>query len=371
MVEIANSMANVKVDLSCGVPKDRSYDILVERGSLSDLGQSISNLGFNGKCAVVTNPKVGGLYLEPCLKSLKSSGLNPMVIEIPDGEEFKNLDIASTVFDRLVDEKFERGSLLIALGGGVVGDLTGFVASAYLRGIPFIQVPTTLLSQVDSSVGGKTAVNHRKGKNLIGAFYQPKAVFIDPNVLKTLELREVRAGLAEVIKYGIIRDADFFSFLESSGTSLLDYSSDSIEKAIVRSCELKALVVSDDETETGVRAILNFGHTFGHAIEAVTGYKKYKHGEAISIGMVLASDFSVKLGRCGSDVSDRIKDLLNSLDLDTKFKDFNIDEILSAMKVDKKVTDGNINMVLLNSIGSVEIVSVDDNEVRSFLSEIS
>ncbi len=360
-------MTTVKVDLSLSQVGDRSYDIIVERNSLSALGTTLSGLGFKGKCLVVTNPKVGGLYLNTCLESLRDGGFEPESFEIPDGEEFKNITVASSVIDKLVEKRFERGSLLISLGGGVVGDLTGFVAATYLRGIPYVQVPTTLLSQVDSSVGGKTAVNHPKGKNLIGAFYQPKAVLIDPDVLNTLELREKRAGLAEVIKYGIIKDPVFFSFLEDSGKKLLDDGED-VVKAIIRSCELKAMVVSDDETETGVRAILNFGHTFGHAIEAVTKYKKYKHGEAISIGMVLASELSVKLGMCSKDICDRIKTLLNSLDLETEFKAFDLEDIIAAMKVDKKVSGGEIKMVLLNDIGMVEVLAVSEEEIRSFLS---
>lgn len=273
-------MPTVRVDLSAN-NGDRSYDIKVERKSLSGLGEALKALGFTGSCCIVTNPTVGALYLDEVKSSLNDAGFRVLSFEIPDGEEYKNLSVASSVIDKLVDERFERGSLIIALGGGVVGDLTGFVGSAYLRGIPYVQVPTTLLSQVDSSVGGKTAVNHSKGKNLIGAFYQPRLVFIDPEVLKTLDMREIRAGLAEVVKYGIIKDPDFYEFLESSGAKLLDYSSTELEKAIIRSCELKASIVSDDETETGVRAILNFGHTFGHAIEAITEYKTYKHGEAI------------------------------------------------------------------------------------------
>ena len=364
-------MNSVRVDLSStgDLSQDRSYEISIQRGLLPSVGEKLSALGLSGKCAVVTNPKVGSLYLDKVQKSLSASGFNPISIEIPDGEQYKSLATAESVLDRLVEERFERKSIVLALGGGVVGDLAGFVASVYLRGVPYVQIPTTLLSQVDSSVGGKTAVNHTTGKNLIGAFYQPKAVFIDPDVLSTLDEREVRAGLAEVIKYGIIKDEEFFAFLEKSGRELLNSSSDVLVKAIAKSCEVKAMVVSEDERESGLRAILNFGHTFGHAIEALTSYKKYLHGEAISIGMVLASEFSVHKGLCPKTSSDRVKDLLLNLGLETEFSGLSADDMVSAMFHDKKVSGGEIKAILMNDIGSVDLFSLSGEEIKDFLAK--
>ncbi|MEK7773341.1 MAG: 3-dehydroquinate synthase, partial [Deltaproteobacteria bacterium] len=279
-------MHTIRVELG-----QRSYPIHIERGLLSSIGTRLNDLGFKGRAAVVTNPRVGGLYAKAVCGALEAAGVVPAVITVPDGEEYKTLKEASKVYDGLIERMMERSSPVIALGGGVIGDLAGFVAATYLRGVPFIQIPTTLLAQVDSSVGGKTAVNHPKGKNLIGAFYQPRAVFIDPDALKTLDAREMRAGLAEVIKYGVIWDEGFFSFLEKNAEKLLT-PGDELITAIEMSCRIKAEVVGLDETESGLRSILNFGHTFAHAIEALSGYGTFKHGEAVAIGMHMAARFS-------------------------------------------------------------------------------
>ncbi|MCK5235682.1 MAG: 3-dehydroquinate synthase, partial [Deltaproteobacteria bacterium] len=300
----------LKVDLGVN-----SYEIKIERGLLGKAGAEIKALGFSGRVAVVTNPTVGALYAETLMDSLKGAGIDPLLIEIPDGEEFKNLSEISKVYDRLLEEKFERSFPIVALGGGVIGDMTGFVAATYLRGVPYIQIPTTLLSQVDSSVGGKTGVNHPLGKNLIGAFYQPSLVLIDPDVLKTLDDRDYKAGLAEVIKYGVIRDETFFDFLSDNIEVILDQESSSLISIIEKSCAIKAKIVSEDEREGGVRAILNMGHTFGHAIEKLSGYGTYKHGEAVSVGMVMAASLACKMGIAGAEVLERIKSLVISFGL--------------------------------------------------------
>jgi 3-dehydroquinate synthase len=343
---------------------ERSYPIMIKRGLLSEVGARMKDLGFKGKAAVVTNPLVGELYAGELLKGLRDSGFSPFLITLPDGEEYKTIEVATTVYDALIENKSERNSPIIALGGGVIGDLTGFVAATYLRGVPYIQVPTTLLSQVDSSVGGKTAVNHPRGKNLIGAFYQPRAVFIDPEVLKTLEAREVRAGLAEVIKYGIIWDESFFAFLEENSSALLDLGGE-LTKAIERSCEIKAEVVGADETEQGLRSILNLGHTFGHAIEALSGYGTYKHGEAVAIGLYLAARLSAALGLCDSGVVERVKGLVSSVGLPTEPPEFAVEEWIESMRLDKKVSSEVMRFVLIKRIGTVSLEEVGEEEIKA------
>ena len=365
------SSTDIKVNLDGSADTDRSYNIAIERGLLDDLGARIANLGpYNKRCALITNPTVGALYRERAEASLKGAGFLPIVIEMPDGEEYKNLNEISKVYDRLLEERLERDSAIIALGGGVVGDMAGFIAATYLRGVPFIQIPTTLLAQVDSSVGGKTGVNHRLGKNLIGAFYQPRAVYIDPDLLSTLEARELRAGIAEVVKDGIIWDEAFFEELESKGASLLDTSSDGIIALIERSCAIKAEVVAADEREGGVRAILNLGHTFGHAIEALTDYSRYKHGEAVAIGMVMAGKFAYSLKLCSEDVPKRIEALLKAIGLPTSVEGISPKEFLEAMKLDKKVKGGIMRFVLPKAIGKVSIRDVGDGETLDFLTDI-
>lgn len=353
-------MSIVRVDLG-----ERSYDITIQRGILKEAGPIMKALGMKGPAAVVTNPTVGGLYGETVIKSLESAGFKPVVMTVPDGEEYKSLEVAGTVFDKLIENRFERSSPIVALGGGVIGDLAGFVAATYLRGVPFVQVPTTLLSQVDSSVGGKTGVNHPKGKNLIGAFYQPRAVIIDPEVLKTLDLRELKAGLAEVVKYGVIWENAFFSYLEENAKALLTPGAEII-KAIERSCAIKAEVVGRDEREEGMRAILNFGHTFGHAIEALSGYGTFRHGEAVAIGMAMAASLSERLGgskECGP----RIVALLEKLGMQHAVPEIAPDDFIKAMKLDKKVSSGRIRFVLPSEMGKVYLREVSEEEIRKFL----
>lgn len=366
-------MKTVNVDLvGKGSALDRSYEILIERGLIDETGPRLIELGELGagrRAVLITNPTVMGLYGKKIINSLEGAGFSVVVIEMPDGEEFKNLDEASKVYDRLIEEKLDRGSPIVALGGGVVGDLAGFVAATYLRGVPYVQVPTTLLAQVDSSVGGKTAVNHPKGKNLIGSFYQPKMVIIDPDVLSTLDEREVRTGLAEVVKHGVIRDKDYFEFLELNAKKVLGLSAE-IDEAIERSCQIKASVVSEDERETGLRAILNFGHTFGHAIEAVAGYSTYRHGEAVSMGMVMAAGFSVELGLCDTTLVDRIRGLLDSLGLPTAVPKLSPDDILASIFLDKKVKAGRVNFVLLKGLAQVVVEEVDEDKIGAYLKKV-
>lgn len=355
-------MRSIKVELG-----KRSYDINIKKGIIDEVGERTASLGLKGKAAIVTNPTVGGLYGERAIKSLKAAGFDPFTIILPDGEEYKTLNGLSTIYDGLIEHRMERSSPVIALGGGVIGDITGFAAATYQRGVPYIQVPTTLLSQVDSSVGGKTAVNHPKGKNLIGAFYQPKAVFIDPLTLRTLEEREVKAGLAEVIKYGVIRNKNFFAFLEGNTEGLLKLE-DTIEKAIERSCELKAEVVGEDETESGLRAILNYGHTFGHAIESLSGYGKYRHGEAVAIGMCLAAAFSRKAGLCSKEVEERITALVRSIGLPATPPQLTPEAWIESMRLDKKVAGGRMRLVLVENIGKVIIKEAGEDELMAFFS---
>lgn len=348
----------------------RSYPIIIKEGVLPSVGRRLTRLGFKGRAAVVTNPLVARLYGKTVMASLKTARLDAVMITLPDGEGYKTLDVASQVYDGLIGHRMERTSPVVALGGGVIGDMAGFAAATYLRGVPYIQVPTTLLAQVDSSVGGKTGVNHPMGKNLIGAFYQPSAVFIDPKVLKTLDARQLRAGIAEVVKYGVIVDERLFAFLEANAGGILG-NGRALARAIERSCRIKAGVVSEDEREGGIRAILNFGHTFGHAIEAASGYGHYLHGEAIAIGMCLAAELSVSLGLCDPQAAVRIRNLTLAFGLPTEPPpDIPAKEIVSAMRLDKKVKSGAIRFILPTGIGGVIIRAVHDKDIDRFYRKV-
>lgn len=340
--------------------KDRSYSIYIGRDLLKGIGNRIKILIPSQKTVVITNPNINSLYGNILKDALKNEGFDAYFIDIPDGEEYKTLDTAVKIYERLIVIRMERESPLIALGGGVIGDITGFVAATYLRGVPYIQAPTTLLAQVDSSIGGKTAVNHPKGKNLIGAFYQPKVVYIDIDTLNTLPKKEILCGVAEIIKYGIIRDSGFFEFLEDNIERLINLDEDALIYSIKRSCEIKADVVSRDEKESGLRAILNFGHTIGHAVESLTGYKKYKHGEAVAIGMVYAARLSLESGLCSDRDYKRVVNLIKKAGLpatipDTVAQGFSPDSIINSLYLDKKVKGEKIRFVLMKGIGSVEI----------------
>ena len=323
---------------------ERSYPIFIGTGLLGG-GFDLSSYVRGPDCLVVTNETVEPLYLDALLADL--AGKQVRAISLPDGETYKTLETVEDILDTLVEGGANRDTTLVALGGGVVGDITGFAAACYMRGVDFIQVPTTLLAQVDSSVGGKTGVNHSSGKNLIGAFHQPQAVLIDTGTLDTLPDRELKAGLAEVIKYGAIVDADFFGWLEGNVEALLARDAEALAVAIQRSCELKAEIVAEDERESGRRAILNFGHTFGHAIERCQGYGEWLHGEAVAAGMVMAA----QLGGGNEAGEERLRKLLERAGLPTRPPAIAADDMLAAMGMDKKVQQKQLRFVLLRALG--------------------
>lgn len=339
---------------------ERSYPIRIGAGILKEIGTELLTISFPKKIAVVTNPLVGQLYADIVLSALKAAGFFAVRIDIPDGEESKNLDTVSTVYDALMSAGFDRGCGLLALGGGVVGDLAGFVAATFLRGIPFVQIPTTLLAQVDSSVGGKTGVNHPLGKNLIGAFYQPRLVLIDVNTLATLTPRDYHSGFAEVVKYGVIRDQPFFAELVKNRTQLGEHDPAALVAVIKRSCQIKADIVERDEREDGLRAILNYGHTFAHAIENLAGYGEYRHGEAVAIGMVVAAQISQNLGLCQPEEVEAIRRLLLDFKLPVIAPDYSVARLKEAIGRDKKVHTGLLRMILNRGIGDYEIQTVVD-----------
>lgn len=357
-------MEQVYIDLG-----PRSYYIYIGSGLLSRLGAYLQNIEVTRKALLVTNPVVGSLYGAAAAASLAGAGFQVVRAEIPDGEEYKNLDKAAELYDLAYAHGLDRRSPVVALGGGVIGDLAGFVAATYLRGVPFVQVPTTLLAQVDASVGGKVAVNHPRGKNIIGAFYQPRLVLADLDTLKTLHPREIRAGLAEVIKYGVIADRDFFGWLEENLERLLTLEPGPLARAVAASCRIKARVVQEDETEQGRRAILNFGHTVGHAIEALTGYTLYRHGEAVAVGMAVAVRLAVALGMLPEGEAARVVSLIRRAGLPLAIPaELTPDALLGSMRRDKKVLAGRLTFVVPVAIGQVEVVrDVGETVVRQVL----
>jgi 3-dehydroquinate synthase len=333
----------------------RSYAIKIGPGLLHNLGKDCARLKLGRRCAIISDRNVAPLYAKAAAQTLNDCGFEPELIVVPAGETAKRLSTVQACYDRLAAHRLERKSFLLALGGGVVGDLAGFVAATYLRGIPFVQVPTTLLAQVDSSVGGKVGVNLKAGKNLVGAFYQPRLVLCDLATLASLPEREYRSGLAEVIKYGIIYDAGLFQRLERDLPKLLAREPATLAAVVARCCEIKAEVVRQDETESGLRAILNFGHTVGHALEAISHYGKYLHGEAISIGQVAAARLSAQLAGLPGRDAQRIANLLERAGLPTtlRISPAQRTRLLDAMKLDKKVSGGEIKFVLARKIGNV------------------
>ncbi|NGO38516.1 3-dehydroquinate synthase [Limisphaera ngatamarikiensis] len=335
---------------------ERSYEIRVGSGLLARLGEWCRDLGVSRRCAVITDERVAGHYLGRVMGSLEGAGLEPVAVTVPAGEGSKRWQVVHRCHDALAAARLERRSLVVALGGGVVGDLAGFVAATYLRGVPFVQVPTTLLAQVDSSVGGKVGINLGAGKNLVGAFYQPRLVVADLDTLGTLPEREYRAGLAEVIKYGAIADGSFFGRLEGVMGGLLSRDAGVLEEVVARCCEIKAQVVSEDEVEGGRREILNFGHTIGHAWEAVAGYGRWLHGEAIAVGQVLEAELSCRVVGLAREVRDRLEGLLERAGLPTRVRwtGRRVERLLGAMRLDKKVRDGRIRFVLLRGLGCAE-----------------
>jgi 3-dehydroquinate synthase len=334
---------------------DRSYDIVIKSGLLAELGDRLKVLIRSRKVGIVTDKHVARRYLKEVTRSLRQNGLDSVPIVLSPGERAKSLSTIGTILDSLAKHKFERQSLLLALGGGVIGDLTGFAAAIYQRGISFVQVPTTLVAQVDSSVGGKTGVDHRLGKNLIGAFHQPRAVWIDPDTLRTLPRREWVAGLAEVIKYGIIADEAFFAFLEEAMPPLLKLDKEAVMRVIARSCEIKAQVVAEDERESDRRRILNYGHTIGHALESLASYRGLIHGEAVGIGLVQEAELASHMGLCGYEVVERIRCLVQRSGLSDRMPKVSFRRLWEAMQHDKKVVAGQIIGVWPVRIGEVVI----------------
>jgi 3-dehydroquinate synthase len=322
----------------------------------------LPELTFDTSVVIVTNPTVSAYHLETLLSHISATELN--VVTIPDGEEYKNFETIETILNECFEHKLDRKSVLIAFGGGVIGDMTGFAASLYQRGIDFIQVPTTLLSQVDASVGGKTGVNNKYGKNLIGAFHQPQAVYIDPEFLKTLPPREFAAGIAEVVKMAVMFDKEFFTYLQG-----VDFSQEeSIKEIIRKSVELKAWVVNQDEKEAGIRAVLNYGHTFGHVVENETQYKTYLHGEAVAIGMVMANALAVELKMLTQDEADAVKSLLEKASLPTAYHIEDVEDFYEHFFLDKKSAKGKIKFILAEGIGQHKIVSnIDASIVKKVL----
>jgi 3-dehydroquinate synthase len=347
-----NEQASISLNVELG---DRSYPITIGRGLLDDAALLTRHIGGSGKVAIVTNTTVAPLYLDKVAAPLRAAGREVVTIVLPDGEEYKNWQSLNQVFDALLANKCDRKTTLVALGGGVIGDLTGYAAASYMRGVPFVQIPTTLLAQVDSSVGGKTGINHPLGKNMIGAFYQPRAVIADTATLDTLPGRELSAGLAEVIKHGAILDAEFFDWIEQNIEKLVARDHEALAFAVLRSCEIKADVVRRDEREGGLRAVLNFGHTFGHAIENGLGYGEWLHGEAVGCGMVMAADLSHRLGLLDQAGVERIRTLVQKAGLPVVAPDLGLQRWIELMEVDKKNEGGAIKFILLKPLGSPSI----------------
>jgi len=329
---------------------ERSYPIHIG-GGLLGRAELLRDCLPRKRAAIVTNTTVAPLYLEKLQGTLQSLGVGSVPVILPDGEEYKNSETLNLIYDTLLASRCERTTPLIALGGGVIGDMTGYAAATYLRGVPFIQIPTTLLAQVDSSVGGKTGINHPLGKNMIGAFYQPQLVLADTDTLNTLPDNELAAGIAEIIKYGLIRDAAFFEWLEQNMEKLLARDSEALQYAIARSCRNKAEVVAADERESGERALLNLGHTFGHAIESGMGYGNWLHGEGVAAGTIMATDLSQRLGWIGAEDATRIRSLFERARLPVVAPDLGVEKYLELMGLDKKVEGGKIRFVLLKAIG--------------------
>ena len=349
---------------------DNSYPLVVGTGLLNSVGELLIPHTKSNKVLIVSDAFVKTRYMPVVLKSLKDAGLDVSTIEVPIGEESKSLVQFSRIQDSLVEHQLDRGSMLIALGGGVIGDLAGFVAAVYMRGIPYVQIPTTVQAQVDASVGGKTAINHPKGKNLIGAFHQPKLVVIDVDTLKTLPQRDIRAGLIEVIKMGVIRDEPLFERVEENLEAILNLDDTTLIEIISQACVNKAEIVAKDEKESGLRMVLNYGHTFGHALEAMTHYNRYRHGEAVSIGMHCAAQLATNLRMFSDTDFQRQRALLKRAKLPITFPtDLTPEALCDAMYLDKKTLGGKLRLILPTRIG--EVVIHDDVDDRHILEAIS
>lgn len=353
-------MASVRVALA-----DRAYTIHIDSGLLDQLGNLCRAVALGGVAAVITNPVVAGLYLARVKSALENAGYRVVVVEIPDGEEYKTAATLNLVYDGLIAAGIDRSSFIVALGGGVVGDLAGFAAATLLRGIAFVQVPTTLLAQVDSSVGGKTGINHRLGKNLIGAFYQPALVVADLDTLDTLPEREYLCGIAESIKYGIVLDRELFSYLGGAVERLSARDKDALQHVVAAACRIKATVVASDERESGLRAVLNFGHTIGHAVETLSGYGTVKHGEAVAIGMVQAAALSCRRNLSTSAEAEQVAHLIRRFGLPTELPPFSAEDYATIISHDKKKRDDGVNFIFNRGIGDFAIEKVVD--LRSLL----
>ncbi|MDJ0620539.1 MAG: 3-dehydroquinate synthase [Calothrix sp. MO_192.B10] len=353
----------------------QSYEITIAPGSLNRLGEYMGDLKLGHKVLLVSNPTIFQHYGQRAIASLQAAGFEVAHHIIPPGEQYKTLSSIQKIYDAALANRLERSSTMLALGGGVIGDMTGFASATWLRGINFVQVPTSLLAMVDAAIGGKTGVNHPQGKNLIGAFHQPSLVLIDPDVLQTLPVRELRGGMAEVIKYGVIWDAELFVQMEKSkNLSQVRYiKAELMDFILTCSCQAKADVVSKDEKEAGLRAILNYGHTIGHAVESLTGYTQLIHGEAVAIGMVAAGQIAVQLGMWQLEDAQRQDALIQKAGLPTKLPaDLDIDAIVNALQTDKKVKDGKVRFILPTQIGAVEITDkVPANTIRQVLAAMS
>lgn len=351
-------MKTLHVDLA-----SRSYPIYIGTDLLEQKALFEPHLKSSTTVFIVSNTTVAPLYAKTLMSTLSQLGKTVRLLELPDGESYKDWQHLQLIFDELLAHGADRQSMIVALGGGVVGDMAGFGAASFMRGIRFIQVPTTLLAQVDSSVGGKTGINHPLGKNMIGAFHQPVAVIADLNTLRTLPARELSAGLAEVIKHGAIADADFLDWIEANTGALLACDTDAMAHAVLRSCEIKSAVVSADEREGGIRATLNFGHTFGHAIESGLGYGEWLHGEAVGCGMVMAADLSARLGHIGQADAQRLKQMIKAMHLPIVPPKLGTERFMELMQVDKKTEAGQIRYITLGSIGAARIQQVPDATV--------
>ena len=353
-------MRKVSVDLP-----SNGYDILIGEGLETEAASFLAEGGFSSRALIISDTNVGKLYGDKITELLRRAGKQPSSHLVAAGERSKSLEEAERVYTKAIEAGLDRKSVILALGGGVVGDLAGFIAATYMRGVPFVQIPTSLLAQVDSSVGGKVAVNHRLGKNLIGAFYQPKRVFIDLACLSTLPRRELSTGLGEIVKYGVIYDEALFSYLEEHAEEVLAMQLSAMEHLVVRSCEIKAEVVSQDEREAGLRAILNFGHTMGHAIEKETRYVRYNHGEAVAVGMMGAAYLSREMGLVGDEEVARIRGLLEKFSLPTQAEGCTENGMYAAIFHDKKAVDGKVKWILMEGVGRVKAVSdVPEDAVR-------
>ncbi len=361
-IDVSDGRRVEEITLALG---PRSYAIVVGAGVLEQVGPRLQRLGFQGRAVVVTSPHVGDLHAAPVVASLRAAGFDPVTLTIPDGEQEKTLSRLSALYDQLLEAGVDRRTPVVALGGGVIGDVVGFAAATTLRGLPLVQVPTTLLAQVDAGIGGKTGVDHARGKNLIGAFYQPRLVVADVAVLATLPARELRAGLAEVVKYGIIGDAGLFAELEARLEELKQLRAE-VAVPIVAACARQkgAVVAADEREEAGGRAILNFGHTIGHALETLTGYQTYLHGEAVAIGMVAAARVSRRLGLCSEAVVDRLVALLKRAELPTELPAGTVGpRLVQAMRMDKKSVTGRIRFVAVTEIGRTKLVELSADQI--------